>query len=115
MTMPEHYYGIDLGDTKIELVACDASLQVRYRQRVPTPTQDFDALVRALVSLVHNPHVIVLLSQLPHLYSELAAAIRPHLIPGIGVPPILRPAFGDAGGPRGAALLARQSAEEAVC
>jgi N-acetylglucosamine kinase len=318
MTMPEHYYGIDLGGTKIELVACDASLQVRYRQRVPTPTQDFDALVRALVSLVHSadsalgissspvgigvpgivdaatrthlcanipcltgrellpalcaqlqrpvtlgndcqcfalseahggaadnaptmfglilgtgagagyvidqrlvrglhgaagewghwpldphllqryglpllpcacgrtaclesyisgtglrrlhthlggsdgvsaeqlaaryltgdmqgasdasrtfevhldllgaalariilaydPHVIVLgggLSQLPHLYTGLAAAIRPHLIPGIGVPPILPPAFGDAGGARGAALLARQSIEEAIC
>ncbi|HEX5343746.1 MAG TPA: ROK family protein [Duganella sp.] len=309
MTMPEHFYGIDLGGTKIELVACDASLQVRYRQRVATPTQDYDALVRALVSLVrsadealgeratppvgigvpgiidaassthlcanipcltgrellpvlraqlerpialgndcqcfalseahggaadgaasmfglilgtgagagyvinqrlvrglhgaagewghwpldphllqryelpllpcpcgrtaclesyvsgtglrrlhahltgtdgvsaeqlaarHNagdpqaasvfalhldllgaalarivlaydPHVIVLgggLSQLPHLYTALADAIRPHLIPGLGVPPILPPTFGDAGGARGAALLARQA------
>jgi N-acetylglucosamine kinase len=41
--MPEHYYGIDLGGTKIELVACDASLRVRYRQRLATPTQDYDA------------------------------------------------------------------------
>ncbi|RZT11315.1 N-acetylglucosamine kinase [Duganella sp. CF402] len=308
MTMPDHYYGIDLGGTKIELVACDASLQVRYRQRVATPTQDYEALVRALVSLVrgaddalgtsapaigigvpgiidaasgthlcanipcltgrellpvlraqlqrpialgndcqcfalseahggaadgaasmfglilgtgagagyvidqklvrglhgaagewghwpldphllqryelpllpcpcgrvaclesyvsgtglrrlhahltggegvsaeqlaarHNagdneaasvfklhldllgaalarivlaydPHVVVLgggLSQLPHLYTGLADAIRPHLIPGLGVPPILPPVFGDAGGARGAALLARQA------
>ncbi|MYM23810.1 ROK family protein [Duganella sp. FT135W] len=314
MTMPEHFYGIDLGGTKIELVACDASLQVRYRQRVATPAQDYDALVRALASLVrgadealgvggasppvgigvpgiidaasrthlcanipcltgrellpvlraqlvrtialgndcqcfalseahggaadgaasmfglilgtgagagyvinqrlvrglhgaagewghwpldphllqryelpllpcpcgrqaclesyvsgtglrrlyahlfggdgvsaeqlaarynagdtqanseaarvfdvhldllgaalarivlaYDPHVIVLgggLSQLPHLYTGLAAAIRPHLIPGLGVPPILPPAFGDAGGARGAALLARQA------
>lgn len=328
MTMPEHYYGIDLGGTKIELVACDASLQVRYRQRVPTPTQDYEALVRTLVGLVHgadaalrgdapcshaahivlppvgigvpgivdaatgnhlcanipcltgrellpalraqlqrsitlgndcqcfalseahggaadgastmfglilgtgagagyvvehrlvrglhgaagewghwpldphllkryelpllpcpcgrvaclesyvsgtglrrlhahlsgddgvtaeqlaarcqagdqhatneaartfgvhldllgaalarivlayDPHVIVLgggLSQLQHLYTGLADAIRPHLIPGIGVPPILPPAFGDAGGARGAALLARQSTTEAIC
>ncbi|MRW92962.1 ROK family protein [Duganella sp. FT80W] len=311
MRAPEHYYGIDLGGTKIELVACDASLQVCYRQRVPTPTRDYDALVRALVALVqdadaalagapsapapvgigvpgiidaangthicanipglmgrellsvlraklqrpialgndcqcfalseahggagdgaasmfgliigtgagagyvveqklvrglhgaagewghwpldpsllkryelpllpcpcgraaclesyvsgtglrnlhahlsggegdnaeqlaarraerdamatrvfdvhldllgaalariilaYDPHVIVLgggLSQLPHLYSGLPAAIRPHLIPGLGVPPILPPVFGDAGGARGAALLARQA------
>jgi N-acetylglucosamine kinase len=70
----------------------------------------FAGLVLAL-----DPHVIVLgggLSQLPHLYTELAAAIRPHLIPGLGVPPILPPAFGDAGGARGAALLARQTSNQ---
>jgi N-acetylglucosamine kinase len=66
----------------------------------------------ARIVLAYDPHVIVLgggLSQLPHLYSGLAGAIRPHLIPGLGVPPILPPAFGDAGGARGAALLARQA------
>jgi N-acetylglucosamine kinase len=50
--MPEHYYGIDLGGTKIELVACDASLAVRYRCRVPTPGTDYAALVEALAGLV---------------------------------------------------------------
>jgi N-acetylglucosamine kinase len=66
----------------------------------------------ARIVLAYDPHVIVLgggLSQLPHLYSGLPDAMRPHLIPGIGVPPILPPVFGDAGGARGAALLARQA------
>lgn len=66
----------------------------------------------AHIVLAYDPHLIVLgggLSQLTHLYTGLADAIRPHLIPGLGVPPILPPAFGDAGGARGAALLARQA------
>lgn len=66
----------------------------------------------AHIILAYDPHVVVLgggLSQLPHLYTGLQAAIVPHLIPGLGVPPILPPAFGDAGGARGAALLARQA------
>ncbi|MHA4870601.1 ROK family protein [Duganella sp. PWIR1] len=69
----------------------------------------------ARIVLAYDPHVIVLgggLSQLPHLYTELPAAIRPHLIPGLDVPPILPPAFGDAGGARGAALLARQTSNQ---
>ncbi|QBE62123.1 ROK family protein [Pseudoduganella lutea] len=66
----------------------------------------------AHIVLAYDPHVIVLgggLSRLEHLYAGLPGAIRPHLIPGLGVPPILPPAFGDAGGARGAALLARQA------
>jgi N-acetylglucosamine kinase len=66
----------------------------------------------ARIVLAYDPHVIVLgggLSGLRHLYAGLPGAIRPHLIPGLGVPPILPPAFGDAGGARGAALLARQA------
>ena len=45
---------------------------------------------------------------MPHLYTELAQAASSHLLPGLAVPPILPPFFGDAGGARGAALLARQ-------
>ncbi|MGZ5198360.1 MAG: ROK family protein [Telluria sp.] len=66
----------------------------------------FSCLVIAL-----DPHAIVLgggLSHLPHLYRHLPGAIRRHLFPGAQVPPILPPRFGDAGGARGAALLARQ-------
>jgi N-acetylglucosamine kinase len=66
----------------------------------------------AHIVLAYDPHLVVLgggLSQLPHLYAGLPDAIRPHLIPGLGVPPILSPSFGDAGGARGAALLARQA------
>lgn len=72
-----------------------------------------DLLAHALSSLVLglDPHAIVLgggLSQLPHLYQQLPPAVRRHLFPGAQVPPILPPRFGDAGGARGAALLARQ-------
>jgi len=77
-----------------------------------------DLLGHALATLVLtlDPHAIVLgggLSQLPHLYQVLPAAIRRHLFAGVRVPPVLPPAFGDAGGTRGAALLARQSAARA--
>lgn len=61
--------------------------------------------------LALDPHVIVLgggLSKLEQLYRDLPAAIAPHLFKGVRVPPILPPTFGDAGGARGAALLARQ-------
>jgi len=63
------------------------------------------------VILAYDPHVIVLgggLSKSEQLYRDLPAAIAPFLFDGVRVPPILPPAFGDAGGARGAALLARQ-------
>ncbi len=66
----------------------------------------------AQIVLAYDPHVVVLgggLSQLPHLYHCLPAATAAHLIPGMAVPPILPPTFGDAGGARGAALLAAQA------
>ncbi|GJJ01619.1 transcriptional regulator [Duganella rhizosphaerae] len=72
---------------------------------------DLLAHVLATLVLTLDPHAIVLgggLSQLAHLYDQLPAAIRRHLFPGVRVPPILPPKFGDAGGARGAALLARQ-------
>ncbi|MDL2353759.1 MAG: ROK family protein [Pseudomonadota bacterium] len=72
-----------------------------------------DLLGHALASLVmaFDPHAIVLgggLSQLSHLYEQLPGAVRRHLFAGVRVPPILPPTFGDSGGARGAALLAKQ-------
>ena len=69
-----------------------------------------DILASSLGSLVLHldPHAIVLgggLSKLAHLYSELPSWLARHLVPGMVAPPILRPAFGDAGGTRGAAVL----------
>ena len=69
-----------------------------------------DILASGLGSLVLNldPHAIVLgggLSKLEHLYSDLPLQLARHLVPGMVPPPILRPAFGDAGGTRGAAVL----------
>lgn len=71
-----------------------------------------DVLGHAFASLVMalDPHVIVLgggLSRHRPLYSALPAAVQAHLFAGMRVPPILPPRFGDAGGARGAALLAR--------
>lgn len=81
MTMPELYYGIDLGGTKIELVACDASLQVRYRQRVSTPTRDYDELVRALAGVVQGADAELGIGH------ATPSGARPAL--GIGVPGIV--------------------------
>ncbi|MGW8394858.1 ROK family protein [Pseudoduganella sp. HUAS MS19] len=72
-----------------------------------------DLLGHALAGLVlaYDPHAIVLgggLSKLSHLYQQLPAAMRRHLFRGVQPPPVLPPRFGDAGGARGAALLARQ-------
>ncbi|RDZ27279.1 ROK family protein [Lysobacter silvisoli] len=74
-----------------------------------------DLLGHSLASLIMavDPHVIVLgggLSKSQRLYRELPGAVAAHLFRGVRVPPILPPAFGDAGGARGAALLARQHA-----
>lgn len=71
-----------------------------------------DLLGHAFASLVMavDPHVIVLgggLSRHEQLYAALPAAMQEHLFAGMRVPPILPPRFGDAGGARGAALLAR--------
>jgi N-acetylglucosamine kinase len=72
-----------------------------------------DLLGHTLATLVItlDPHAIVLgggLSQLAHLYEKLPAAMNRHLFSGVRTPPVLPPAFGDAGGARGAALLVRQ-------
>lgn len=70
-----------------------------------------DLLGHSLAALVLalDPHVIVLgggLSRYPPLYPLLPAATAAHLFDGVQVPPIVPPRFGDAGGARGAALLA---------
>jgi fructokinase len=46
-------FGIDLGGTKIEIVALDGS-NVRLRRRVPTPVDDYDAILAAVAALVHD-------------------------------------------------------------
>jgi fructokinase len=46
--------GIDLGGTKIELVALDAPGREMLRKRVPTPQGDYAATVGAVVSLIEN-------------------------------------------------------------
>jgi fructokinase len=46
--------GVDLGGTKIEAVALDASGAERWRQRVATPGGDYDATLQAVADLVRN-------------------------------------------------------------
>ncbi|WP_430543520.1 ROK family protein, partial [Xanthomonas sacchari] len=41
-------YGLDVGGTKIELVACDAALKVLWRRRVATPQGDYAGFLQAV-------------------------------------------------------------------
>ena len=102
-----------LGGTDAEPMVIAARANAGDALAQATLAAHLDLLAHALSSLVLglDPHAIVLgggLSQLPHLYQQLPPAVRRHLFPGAQVPPILPPRFGDAGGARGAALLARQ-------
>lgn len=46
------WHGIDIGGTKIELVAYDAAFAEVFRERIATPGVDFAAFVAAIVDLV---------------------------------------------------------------
>ncbi len=46
--------GIDLGGTKIEIVALDAAGQELVRRRVPTPREDYRAILATIVALVRD-------------------------------------------------------------
>ncbi len=46
--------GIDLGGTKIEIVALDASGAERHRHRVPTPQGDYEGTLDAVARLVRD-------------------------------------------------------------
>ena len=45
--------GIDLGGTKIEIVALDQDGAVILRERTPTPKTGYDDTIRAMRDLVH--------------------------------------------------------------
>ncbi len=45
--------GIDLGGTKIEIIALGHAGEVRWRERMPTPRGDYDATIRAMRDLVN--------------------------------------------------------------
>ena len=46
--------GVDLGGTKIEIVALDDSGAERFRRRIPTPREDYGATLAAVVTLVEE-------------------------------------------------------------
>lgn len=47
-----HRIGVDLGGTKIELLALDSSGREAFRKRIPTPQGDYEATVQAVAALV---------------------------------------------------------------
>ena len=69
--------GIDLGGTKIEAAALDAAGATRWRQRVPTPRDDYDGTVGAIRGLV----------------AAAEAAVGPCSV-GLGIPGAVSPATG---------------------
>ena len=46
--------GIDLGGTKTEGIILDENLNVISRKRIPTPQNDYKAIVESIVNLVHE-------------------------------------------------------------
>ncbi|MBX9404049.1 ROK family protein [Lysobacter sp. BMK333-48F3] len=101
------HLGGTAADAGAVIALADAG-DARARQAM---TVHLDLLGHSLAALVLilDPHVIVLgggLSQHAPLYDALPAAVAAHLFNGVQVPPIVPPRFGDAGGARGAALLA---------
>lgn len=54
MTEPALRLGIDLGGTKIEIIALEADGQERFRTRIPTPQGDYLATLESVVGLVQR-------------------------------------------------------------
>lgn len=50
----DYRLGIDLGGTKIEILALDALGREVFRQRVATPQGDYSAILQAIAALVEN-------------------------------------------------------------
>ena len=69
--------GIDLGGTKIEVVALDADGRERFRERVASPRGDYDGTIEAVASLI----------------ADAERAAGPATI-GIGIPGTISPATG---------------------
>jgi fructokinase len=71
-------FGLDLGGTKIEIIALDARGHTLLRRRIATPAGDYEQAVRALAELVHAAE------------QELGAQGSV----GVGIPGALSPASG---------------------
>lgn len=54
MPLPEFRFGIDLGGTKIELLALDGAGEERWEKRIPTPNADYEATIRSITALVRE-------------------------------------------------------------
>jgi fructokinase len=69
--------GIDLGGTKIEIIALDAAGTECFRRRIATPREDYDGTLAAIAALVR----------------EAEAVVGPATV-GIGMPGTISPATG---------------------
>ncbi|MEX1364581.1 MAG: ROK family protein [Nannocystaceae bacterium] len=88
--------GIDLGGTKTEIVALDERGTQVLRRRVPTPRQDYAAIVRALVGLVR----------------EAEAELGTTATVGVGTPGAVSPATGRIKNSNTAALVGQPLRED---
>ena len=53
-SLPPLRFGVDLGGTKIEILALDASGAEKLRHRVPTPSGDYRGILECVATLVRN-------------------------------------------------------------
>lgn len=58
-TAHSHRIGVDLGGTKIEAIALDAGGTERFRRRLPTPRDDYDATLDTIATLVREAEVAI--------------------------------------------------------
>jgi fructokinase len=84
--------GIDLGGTKIEIVALDRSGNERFRKRVPTPQGDYTGTVRAIADLVAAATA-----------ETSSICTKPTL--GVGIPGTISPATGLVKGANSVCLI----------
>jgi len=70
--------GVDLGGTKIEVIALDGDGRERFRRRIATPREDYDATIHAVAGLVR----------------EAEHAIGTSATVGVGAPGAISPATG---------------------
>jgi N-acetylglucosamine kinase len=104
-----HFTGQRLDAVEIVRLASEGNAAAQHSLDVHA-----EVLAHGIATLILHldPHAIVLgggLSKLDQLYTRLPVLVATHLFAGPRPPPILRPAFGDASGTRGAAILARQN------
>jgi fructokinase len=76
-------FGIDLGGTKIELIALDDNGEVRLTRRIPTPTGDYTATVQSIISLIRESEGALKCE---------SQGITPSV--GLGIPGMISPATG---------------------
>ena len=46
--------GIDVGGTKIEIIALDPAGDILERKRIPTPQNNYEAMIRSIVNLIRD-------------------------------------------------------------